>query len=127
MENPAAVHRLKIGVPATVEHATGENGGVETGKWVAEVTQVRRLFFFPRSVDATLTLRTGVGFRQSFITLLDALKLRMRAKDQLHPYLSDLMSGYSRFKASAEWEGRGRILHWWISPSTLFALDLVQG
>lgn len=36
----------------------------------------------------------------------------MRAKDQLHPYLSDLMAGYSRFKASAEWEGRGRILHW---------------
>ncbi|KAL7409444.1 vacuolar protein sorting-associated [Mrakia frigida] len=98
MDNPAAVHRLKIGVPATVEHASGENAGVETGKWVAEVTQ-------------------------SFITLLDALKLRMRAKDQLHPYLSDLMSGYSRFKASAEWEGRGRILHWLITLNALTASD----
>lgn len=38
----------------------------------------------------------------------------MRAKDQLHPYLSDLMAGYSRFKASAEWEGRGKILHWYV-------------
>lgn len=55
---------------------------------------------------------------QSFITLLDALKLSLRAKDQLHPYLSDLMAGYSRFKGSSEWEGRGRILHW----SVLFSL-----
>lgn len=40
MDNPAALHRLKVGVPATVEHSSGEDG-VETGKWVAEVTQVR--------------------------------------------------------------------------------------
>lgn len=40
MDNPAAVHRLTVGVPATVEHGSGE-AGVETGKWVAEVTQVR--------------------------------------------------------------------------------------
>jgi ESCRT-I complex subunit VPS28 len=39
MDNPAALHRLKVGVPATVEHSSGEDG-VETGKWVAEVTQV---------------------------------------------------------------------------------------
>lgn len=57
---------------------------------------------------------------QSFITLLDALKLSLRAKDQLHPYLSDLMAGYSRFKGSSEWEGRGRILHW----SVFFSLIL---
>jgi len=49
MENPAAVHRLKIGVPATVEHASGENAGVETGKWVAEVTQVS--FLLPPSLS----------------------------------------------------------------------------
>ncbi|CDZ98020.1 Vacuolar sorting protein VPS28 [Phaffia rhodozyma] len=98
MDNPAAVHRLKLGVPATVEHSSGDNNGGETGKSVAEVTQ-------------------------SFITLLDALKLNMRAKDQLHPYLSDLMAGYSRFKASAEWEGRGRILHWLITLNALSASD----
>ena len=43
---------------------------------------------------------------------MDALKLNLKAKDQLHPFLTELMSGYSRFKGSQEWEGRGKILHW---------------
>ena len=43
---------------------------------------------------------------------MDALKLKLRAKDQLHPFLTELMSGYSRFKGSQEWEGRAKILHW---------------
>lgn len=117
MDNPAAVHRLKVGVPATVEHGggdgDGENGSGEQGKWVAEVTQVRPL---PALLAARPPLTSfSHRFRlQSFITLLDALKLNLRAKDQLHPYLSDLMAGYSRFKGSSEWEGRGRILHWYV-------------
>ena len=88
MDHPAALHRLNVGVPATVEHASeADDGGTETGKWVAETTQ-------------------------SFITFMDALKLNLRAKDQLHPFLTELMSGYSRFKGSQEWEGRAKILHW---------------
>lgn len=38
MDCTAAVHRLRIGVPATVEHSAQE--GVETAKWIAETTQV---------------------------------------------------------------------------------------
>jgi ESCRT-I complex subunit VPS28 len=38
MDLPAALHRLKVGVPATVEHSS--EAGPETGKWVAETTQV---------------------------------------------------------------------------------------
>ena len=38
MDNPAALHRLQVGVPATVEHSS--EAGPETGKWVAETTQV---------------------------------------------------------------------------------------
>jgi ESCRT-I complex subunit VPS28 len=49
---------------------------------------------------------------QSFITFMDALKLNLKAKDQLHPFLTELMTSYSRFKGSQEWEGRGKILHW---------------
>jgi hypothetical protein len=42
MDHPAALHRLSVGVPATVEHsAEAAEGGAETGKWVAETTQVR--------------------------------------------------------------------------------------
>lgn len=39
MDNPAALQRIKVGVPATVEHSS--EAGPETGKWVAETTQVR--------------------------------------------------------------------------------------
>jgi ESCRT-I complex subunit VPS28 len=38
MDHPAALHRLGVGVPATVEHSS--EAGPETGKWVAETTQV---------------------------------------------------------------------------------------
>lgn len=43
MDHPAALHRLKVGVPATVEHSS--EAGPETGKWVAETTQVRPVSF----------------------------------------------------------------------------------
>lgn len=39
MDHPAALHRLKVGVPATIEHSS--EAGPETGKWVAETTQAR--------------------------------------------------------------------------------------
>lgn len=39
MDHPAALYRLKVGVPATVEHASDE-GGAETAQAVAETTQV---------------------------------------------------------------------------------------
>lgn len=59
-----------------------------------------------------------VGRCKSFITFMDALKLNLKAKDQLHPFLTELMSSYSRFKGSQEWEGRGKILHWLVFKLT---------
>jgi hypothetical protein len=38
MKNDAALQRIKVGVPATVEHSS--EAGPETPKWVAETTQV---------------------------------------------------------------------------------------
>ena len=49
---------------------------------------------------------------QSFITFMDALKLRMRAKDQLHPIVQELVTGYARFKGSKDWEGRSKMVGW---------------
>ena len=101
MDHPAALHRLQVGVPATVEHSTeAADGGAEQGKWVAETTQ-------------------------SFITVMDALKLNLRAKDQLHPFLTELMSGYTRFKGSGEWEGKGKILSWYVLLD--LGMELVNG
>jgi hypothetical protein len=47
---------------------------------------------------------------------MDALKLRIRAKDQLHPLLQDLVTGYARFKGSKEWEGRSKMVSWYGFP-----------
>jgi VPS28 protein len=38
MDHPAALHRIQVGLPATVEHAS--EGGIETAQAVAETTQV---------------------------------------------------------------------------------------
>ncbi|KAH9014154.1 VPS28 protein-domain-containing protein [Lactarius deliciosus] len=96
MDHPAALHRLEVGVPATVEHSS--EAGPETGKWVAETTQ-------------------------SFITFMDALKLRLRAKDQLHPILQELVTGYARFKGSKDWEGRSKMVGWLITLNGMKASD----
>lgn len=45
---------------------------------------------------------------------MDALKLKYRAKDQLHPILQELVTGYARFKGSKEWEGRQRMVSWYV-------------
>ena len=73
MSCPAARSRLEIGVPATVEHTTGESAGdgSKNVKYVSEIVQ-------------------------SFITLMDSLKLNMVAVDQLHPLLSDLMTSLNK-------------------------------
>ena len=111
MDLPAALHRLTVGVPATVEHSS--EAGPETGKWVAETTQVR-LFL----CTSFLIRSPRLASFQSFITFMDALKLRMRAKDQLHPILQELVTGYARFKGSKDWEGRSKMVGWYVIPWT---------
>ena len=68
---PSARRRLEVGVPATLEHHAGRGGRANDryaneAKYVAEATHC-------------------------FITVLDTLKLDMRAKDQVAPALGDLL------------------------------------
>lgn len=55
---------------------------------------------------------------------MDALKLRMRAKDQLHPILQELVTGYARFKGSKDWEGRSKLVAWYAFYSWYILLFL---
>lgn len=50
---------------------------------------------------------------------MDALKLKLRAKDQLHPLLTELMQSYARFSRSNDWVGRPKILNWLIELNQL--------
>ncbi|EKM81536.1 hypothetical protein AGABI1DRAFT_111828 [Agaricus bisporus var. burnettii JB137-S8] len=88
MDNPAALHRIQVGVPATVEHST--EAGPETAKQVAEATQI-------------------------FITFMDALRLNLRTKEELHPLLRDLVTSCSKFKGHKDSEGRSRMVSWLIT------------
>jgi len=56
---------------------------------------------------------------QSFINFMDAIKLKYRAKDQLYPMLQELMTGYARFKGSKDWEGRGKMVSWYVPPESM--------
>ncbi|KAG7093588.1 hypothetical protein E1B28_007254 [Marasmius oreades] len=102
MDSSAALERVKVGVPATVEHPSGDSGlsGSETAKWVAETTE-------------------------SFITFMDALKLNLRAKDQLHPLLQNLVTGYARFKGSNDSEARSRLVGWLITLNGMSASETI--
>ena len=51
-------------------------------------------------------------FMQSFLMIMDALKRRPRAKDQLYPILQELVTRYARFKDSQYWERRDRVISW---------------
>ena len=90
MDHPAAAHRLALGIPATIEHGGNETTGPAS-----------------QGVGAQIVAETT----QNFITLMDALKLQMRAKDQLHPLLSDVLSAYTK-AGTTSGESREKLLEW---------------
>lgn len=59
---------------------------------------------------------------------MDAIKLRLRAKDQLHPILQELVTGYARFKGSKDWEGRSKMVGWYVLLwlGALFAFNTIR-
>jgi hypothetical protein len=50
---------------------------------------------------------------QTFITLVDALKLGERAVDSLHPYLKDLVSSMNKLSTlPSDFEGKLKVKEW---------------
>ncbi|KJE91267.1 vacuolar protein sorting-associated protein 28 [Capsaspora owczarzaki ATCC 30864] len=98
---PAAYQRLQIGVPATVEHGgTGESTSARNAAvHVAETVQ-------------------------SFITLMDSIKLQMSAVDELHPQLNDLLGSMNKLPSlSADWEGKVNLREWLAKMNAMQASD----
>jgi len=97
---PAALSRLQIGVPATVEHG-GLNEGDQrkTAMYVAETVQY-------------------------FITLMDALKLNMVAVDEVHPLLNDLIESMNKISSlSATFDGKTKVKQWLATTNQMRASD----
>lgn len=105
MEVPRATERIRIGLPSTVtapsiNTSTNSNGGGMNGTLILEATQ-------------------------DFITFLDALKLGLLAKDQLHPLLSDVIQSVNKV-TDRDFDGRGKIVQWLIRLNQMKATEEVS-
>jgi ESCRT-I complex subunit VPS28 len=105
MEVPRATERIRIGLPSTVtapsiNTSTTSNGGGMNGTLILEATQ-------------------------DFITFLDALKLGLLAKDQLHPLLSDVIQSVNKV-TDRDFDGRGKIVQWLIALNQMKATEEVS-
>ena len=102
---PNAITRLERGIPVTVEHAIESNtlGGnfdsfssavkSNNGKFIAEATG-------------------------NFITVMDALKLNYRAKDQLHPLMAGLLLSINKV-TQFNFENRAKLIEWIVKINKL--------
>jgi ESCRT-I complex subunit VPS28 len=102
MEVPRATERLKVGMPATavdasagVAPAPAANTSNNSGALILEATQ-------------------------DFITFLDALRLNLLAKDQLHPLLTDVIQSVNKV-TDRDFENRGKIIQWLITLNQMKA------
>jgi ESCRT-I complex subunit VPS28 len=59
---------------------------------------------------------------QEFITFLDAVKLGLLSKDQLHPLLTDVIQSVNRV-TDKDFENRGKIVQWLIALNQMKATD----
>lgn len=104
MSHTHASQRLRIGVPATVEQAVD----TATAKSAASPTPMG--FNGETSSVSAKAVAEATG---NFITTMDGLRLNFRAKDQLHPLLSELMTSLNKV-TDYNFEGRGKIVQWLI-------------
>lgn len=91
---PNAITRIEKGIPVTVEH------GIDDSNSKNMESKIQK-FSGKRVAEAT----------GNFITIMDALKLNYRAKDQLHPLISELLLSINRV-SSQDFEHRNKLVEW---------------
>lgn len=98
LDCPRAVERLvRIGAPATVLHNTTN-----------------------RKADSANVAQTV----QSFITLMDVLKLNIRAVDEIQPLICDMMASLTMVSGlPPDFEGRNKMETWLRTLNTMRASD----
>lgn len=95
LEVPRATERIRVGMPSTAVTASSGSApapaaaGNTSGALILEATQ-------------------------DFITFLDALRLGLLAKDQLHPLLTDVIQSVNKV-TDRDFENRGKIVNWLIT------------
>lgn len=104
IEAPRATERLRVGMPSTTMNASSSA---------------------PAPAPAAANNTSGVLIleaTQEFITFLDAVKLGLLSKDQLHPLLSDVIQSVNKV-TDKDFENRGKIVQWLITLNQMKASD----
>lgn len=103
LEVPRATERIRVGMPST---AVTASSGAASAPAAAGNT------------SGTLILEAT----QDFITFLDALRLGLLAKDQLHPLLTDVIQSVNKV-TDRDFENRGKIVQWLITLNQMKATE----
>ncbi|KAL3318599.1 Vacuolar protein-sorting-associated protein 28 [Cichlidogyrus casuarinus] len=108
MDCRAALERIKEDRPITIKDNKGN-----TSKTIAESVSVRFLFRFIQSISPQL-----------FITVMDKLRLEIKANDELQPELRELYETISRLSIiPSDFEGKEKIRSWLNKLSEMDASD----
>jgi ESCRT-I complex subunit VPS28 len=103
LEVPRATERIRVGMPSTA--VTASSGAVPAPAAAGNTSGALIL-------EAT----------QDFITFLDALRLGLLAKDQLHPLLTDVIQSVNKV-TDRDFENRGKIVNWLITLNQMKATE----
>ncbi|KAL2271003.1 hypothetical protein VTJ83DRAFT_374 [Remersonia thermophila] len=114
LEVPRATERIRVGMPSTTITASsggggGGGGGSGPGSGAGGGSG---------APSGALILEAT----QDFITFLDALRLGLLAKDQLHPLLTDVIQSVNKV-TDRDFENRGKIVQWLITLNQMKATE----
>lgn len=104
LEVPRATERLKVGMPSTA--VTASTGAAPP----------------PTAATSNKSGALILEATQDFITFLDALRLGLLAKDQLHPLLTDVIQSVNKV-TDRDFENRGKIVQWLITLNQMRATE----
>lgn len=111
---PRATQLIQTGLPSTVTAASHAPQAQSSGYHIHN----NQYQSGSSASNGTLILEAT----QDFITFLDALKLQLLAKDQLHPLLSDVIQSVNKV-TDRDFEGRGKIVQWLIRLNQMKASE----
>ncbi|KAI1131260.1 ESCRT-1 complex, Vps28 subunit [Nemania abortiva] len=104
LEVPRATERLKVGMPSTA--ITASTG---TAPQLAAATDNKSGQLISKATE-------------DFITFLDAIRLGLLARDQLHPLLTDIIQSANKV-TDQDFENRGKIIQWLITLNQMKASE----
>lgn len=125
LEHDRATSRLKVGVPATVEQAIEHSALPGMNNNINNSNNNNTSNGNNNNSTSNASARAVAEATGNFITLMDGLKLSFRAKDKLHPLLSNVVTSLNKVTTS-DFEGRAKIVEWLITLNALRANEEIS-